>query len=292
MTPEESIDIAVDVAERVGGSLIGDADALRVALLSAIVGNCVPQAVLEVRLDGGPTDVMAVYRNQRPIPDESCGWYREAFEWFSTTKGFSTLGVSFDVPNGTAGAYLEFGDEVENVAPFAESIGLDRTLVDSIVRDTPDGWPVHYVGHFPDREGSPIRIGGYLTASRAAELASDQADVLRLANLQGAEDLCRRVSAISSEFQTISDWQLDVLEDGSIGPRMSMGVGLTNPYAEDVIHMLGVGQGLSRSVASVRHTERMDECVVEVVPSMVKVSNDGSAPKAYIGVTVTPRWPE
>ena len=290
VTQQEAIRTIVGMSAERGGFLVRNADRVRDALNSAIVGGCLPAIVFEMPLGDGATDVMAVYRHQHPVPDDTCR-FRDTFEWFSTIGGFSALYVTFDVLAGTAGAYLEFGDESSNVAPFAESLGLDPTWVTGVIGRIPEGWPVHYVGYFPDRDGSPLRIGGYISSERVAELRDDPDDTRRLH--PDMADLCRKVSTIAAGVGAMADWQLDVMSDGSLGPRVSIGVSISSIAEREVRHVLsslGVGVDASSILASMRFVEVHPDCVFEMTPSMVKVSNSYSTPKAYVSVTATPRW--
>ena len=147
----------------------------RPAYEKTLVGDGYPTAYLEFPLLGDPRfDLLSVHERVEPgsrfAPGAGFG-YQAMIDWFANLErngdNIVSCGIELDCGEGEterAGVYLQQRKRHELVTPFLESIGEGGRAASylAVLSRMPQGWPPAYVGLFPGREGTPLRIGGYL----------------------------------------------------------------------------------------------------------------------------------
>ena len=216
-----------------GQALFGNSFELaRRAYERTLIGKGYPNAYIEFPLLGTPCfDILSVHSRadvnagDRFAPDAGFG-YQAMLDWFANVpdEGDVSCGIELDTSVGEterAGVYLQFRKRTELVAPFLESVGEGaraesyRTVFDRMS----DGWPPAYVGLFPGRAGTPLRIGGYLGHDVQRACAADPSFLKRQFDAIGFSAYDDEMLARCSEFMSLApslDFQFDIMPDGSL----------------------------------------------------------------------------
>lgn len=203
----------------------------------SLIGNGYPTSYLEFPLLGKPGfDILTVhqYVEAGATFAEGAGFgYQAMFDWFASVCGDGTTlscGIELDTSSGEterAGVYFQQRKQVELVAPFLESIGEEartQSYLDALGR-MPEGWPPAYVGLFPGRVGTPLRIGGYMSELRRARCAENPAHLGECFRKIGFDAFDDEMLERCSEFMRIApsvDFQFDIMPDGSLGPTFGL----------------------------------------------------------------------
>lgn len=215
-----------------GEALFGDSISLvRDAYERTLIGDGYPTAYLEFPLLGKPClDILSVHsevhRGERFAPGAGFG-YQPMYDWFSgvCNVGDVSCGIELDTSVGEterAGAYLQYRSHSELAEPFLDSVGEGaRAASYRVVLDRmPDGWPPAYAGVFPGREGTPLRIGGYLGNAAQRAYAEDPSSLSRAFDQIGFtaydEAMLERCSLFMGLAPSV-DFQFDIMPDGSLG---------------------------------------------------------------------------
>ncbi len=230
-----------------GEALFGDSVRLaRAAYERTLIGSGYPQAYLEFPLMGEPGfDILSVHAQieHGDAFAPGAGFGRQAmFDWFEDVcgEGSVSCGIELDTSAGEderAGVYLQFRDRTELVAPFLESIGesarTDGYL--NVLERMPEGWSASYVGLFPGRPGTPLRIGGYLAPHAKDACAANPAFLGEQFRHIGFSAFDDRMLARCAEFMALApsiDFQFDIMADGSLGDTfgLSLSFNETKPW--------------------------------------------------------------
>ena len=233
-TPMEAFDALYILAagNGRGAALFGDSIELaRPAYERTLIGDSYPTFYLEFPLLGNPCfDLLSVHGDLKPgssfVPGAGFG-YQGMIDWFAQAERDPdevSCGIEIDASSGEtekAGVYLQQRRQHELVAPFLESVGEGaraQSYLDVLAR-MPEGWPPAYVGLFPGRAGTPLRIGGYM---RSEELARCEEDPRYLAERFDAigftaydGPMLERCCEFMREVPAI-DFQFDIMPDGSL----------------------------------------------------------------------------
>ena len=202
-----------------------------------LIGDGYPSAYLEFPLLGEPCfDLLSVHGEVSPeaqfAPDAGFG-YQAMFDWYSGVRAEDdnlSCGIELDTSVGEterAGVYLQYRKRPELVVPFLESVG-EGTRADSylITLDRmPEGWPPAYVGLFPGRSGTPLRIGGYLGPEVQAACAADPAFLANQFDRIGFSAYDDEMLSQCTEFLTLApsvDFQFDIMPDGSLSDTFGL----------------------------------------------------------------------
>ena len=223
-----------------GEALFGNSFAIaRGAYERTLIGDGYPDFYFEFPLLGSPGfDLLSVHKTVQPgsrfAPGSGFG-YQAMFDWFSNvceTGVNVSCGIELDTSDGEterAGAYLQYRKHVDLIAPFLESIGEEaRTESFLNVADRmPEGWPPAYVGLFPGREGTPMRIGGYLGHS-VQEACVDDPSLLaahfdQIGFSAYDDEMISRCSVLMSLAPSI-DFQFDIMPDGNLSDVFGLSV--------------------------------------------------------------------
>ena len=228
---------AIAAGDGRGEALFGDSfEAAYDAYVRTLIGDGYPTAYLEFPLLGEPCiDLLSVHDSVTPGATfaPGAGFGRQAmFDWFAEAGAASGagIGLELDLSAGetqTAGVYLQQRKSTRLVAPFLESLGegaRTKGYLDVLAR-MPEGWPPSYVGLFPGREGTPLRIGGYLGAGELVRCAEDGANLGRRFEQIGFTafdgdmlDRCARFMQLAPSV----DFQFDIMPDGSLGDTFGL----------------------------------------------------------------------
>ncbi|MDO4400597.1 MAG: hypothetical protein Q4D27_06580 [Coriobacteriia bacterium] len=221
-----------------GDALFGDSILLaRPVYERTLIGSGYPVAYLEFPLLGEPCfDLLSVHGYVEPgsrfAPGSGFG-YQGIFDWFQgicVPSGAVSFGIELDTSTGEterAGVYLQQRNRHELVAPFLESVGEAGRLqayLDVLAR-MPEGWPPAYIGLFPGRPGTPMRIGGYMRHDELVRCAGDPQHLGNRFRQIGFFDFDTSMLLRCSEFMRFTpsiDFQFDIMPDGSLGDTFGL----------------------------------------------------------------------
>ena len=247
-----------------GEALFGDSILqARPAYERMLIGNAYPAVYLEFPLLGEPGfDLLSVYGRMEPgaVFAEGAGFgYQAMFDWFTglhnPNKSVS-CGIELDISSGEterAGVYFQQRRRTELVGPFLESVGegaRTQSYLDALKR-MPEGWPPSYVGLFPGRPGTPLRIGGYMAAAdhkRCAENPEYLGECFRTIGFEAFDaDMLARCARFMQIAPSI-DFQFDIMPDGSLGDTfgLSLSFNETKPRQAHECMENGYGARLMR----------------------------------------------
>lgn len=197
-----------------------------------LIGNGYPSAYVEFPLLGKPCfDLLSVHGSVEPGLRfaEGAGFgYQAMFDWFATIEDDAreiSCGIELDTSGGEterAGVYLQFRSRTELIEPFLASIGESGRAqgYHSVLKLIPQDWPPAYVGLFPGRPGTPLRIGGYMRQDVQRACANDPLFLGRQFDQIGFTAYNGDMLARCSEFMALApsvDFQFDIMGDGSLG---------------------------------------------------------------------------
>ena len=226
----------------------------------ALIGDGYPIAHLEFPLSGEPClDLLAIYAKV-PLGAKfatGAGYGRQAmFDWFADVKSGLhaedvSVGLEMDLSAGethTAGVYLQQRQHVQLVAPFLESVGeavRSQSYLETLGR-MPGGWPPSYVGVFPGREGTPMRIGGYLESAELARCAEDPAYLGNRFRQIGFTAFDGDMLDRCAEFMRLApsaDFQFDIMPDGSLGDTFGLSLSFNETMPREAHECMTSGYG-------------------------------------------------
>jgi hypothetical protein len=236
----ELFDILYGIAARNGREEAlfgGDVLLARPAFERMLIGNDFPRLYLEFPLMGTPGfDVLAGYNHvdKGAVFREGAGYGRQdMFDWFAEVcESGTSASVGFEVDSSAgrtdvAGVYLQQRRKTELVGSYLSSLGEEvRTASYHSVRERlPKGWGPSYVGLFPGRANTPMRIGGYLSP-RAQARCADDPECLRGCLEQAGfasytDEMLLRCSRLMGIAPSV-DFQLDIFPDGSLGSTFGL----------------------------------------------------------------------
>lgn len=250
-------------AEGRGEALFGTSYELaRGVYQRTLIGDGYPAAYLEFPLMGTPCfDILSVHGSVEPesrfAPGAGFG-YQAMFDWFSSTctSGDVSCGIELDTSTGEterAGVYLQYRTQSELVVPFLESVGEGNRAASylTVLNRMPDGWPPAYVGLFPGRQGTPLRIGGYLGKEAQRAYAADTRLLKTQFDRIGFTAYDDDMLARRAEFMALApsiDFQFDIMPDGSLGDvfGLSLSFNETKPRQARACMESGYGATICR----------------------------------------------
>ena len=221
-----------------GEALLGNSVELaRPAYERTLIGSGYPHAYLEFPLRGDPCfDLLSVHQSVEPgarfAPGAGVG-RQDMFDWFASLQvadGEVACGLELDTSSGQgdrAGVYLQQRSHTDLVEPFLASIGeaaRARSYLEVLSR-MPKGWPPAYVGLFPGRPGTPLRLGGYMSKPDLRRCASDPKLLgkrfQRIGFSAFDDRMLERCSALMRLAPSV-DFQFDIMTDGSLGSTFGL----------------------------------------------------------------------
>ena len=252
---------SIAAADGRGEALFGDSFDQAVDFYGrTLIGDGYPIAHLEFPLLGEPClDLLSVH-GKVPLGAkfaDGAGYGRQAmFDWFAETgtdphADDVSVGLELDLSAGetqTVGVYLQQRKHTELVVPFLGSIG-EATRAQSYLETLermPQGWPPSYVGLFPGREGTPLRIGGYMGRDEHARCAEDPAylgDRFRDIGFTAFDsDMLNRCSDFMRLAPSI-DFQFDIMPDGSLGDTFGLSLSFNETMPREAYECMSSGYG-------------------------------------------------
>ena len=223
------------------------------------IGSGYPTVYLEFPLLGSPCfDMLSVYGTANIGPDDrfasGAGFgYGGMFRWFSSLpdKSGCSCGIELDTGSGEterAGIYFQYRSNLNYAEPFLGSVGESARkegFLDA-VRRLPEGLPAAYVGLFPGREGSPMRIGGYMNRGLQEAVAGNP-DVLGKAFRQiGFSTFRHDMLAFCAELMKMVpaiDFQFDLFPDGTIGDVFGLSLSFNEVKPSESAECMEKGYG-------------------------------------------------
>ena len=255
-----SIAAGDDRGEALFGNSFGIA---RGAYERTLIGEGYPGAYIEFPLLGSPGfDLLSVHDTVRPgsrfAPGAGFG-YQAMFDWFSgiCDRGVNaSCGIEIDTSVGEterAGVYLQYRKHTDLIAPFLESIGEEARTESflAVANRMPEGWPPAYVGLFPGRAGTPLRIGGYLGDSIQKACADDPTLLAAQFDQIGFSAYDGKMLSRCSTFLSLApsvDFQFDIMPDGTLSDvfGLSLSFNETKPREARVCMESGYGARICR----------------------------------------------
>ena len=287
MTHAESVMMAYDMLSDGRTGLLGHGRDEFASVIEGIdVWESNPLVFVDFPLDGTPChDVMGIYTGIDRSREPSL--FGPMIDWYAGSPHMrgTECGIEVDTSDGNkASAYLRHAGRVDLAVPFLESIG-DGDMSDeylSVFERLPDRWFASYVASFPERDGSPIRIGGMAASERIgrAEWFSDSFDSIGFSAYDdGMLSFCDELLAEGIGFE----FQFDIMADGSLSDTFSISVPVIGDFK---------GKGMLESFAeTVRRHDLADErwellkdlWVDEVVDGTRMVVHPNNAKVKFVG---------
>lgn len=242
-----------------GEALFGKSfDIARDAYERTLIGEGYPTAYIEFPLLGSPGfDLLAVHqavrRGSRFAPGAGFG-YQAMLDWFSgiCDRGINaSCGIEFDTSVGEterAGVYLQYRKHTDLIAPFLESIGEEARAESflAVAERMPEGWPPAYVGLFPGRAGTPLRIGGYLEGAVQKACSADPALLAaqfdRIGFSAYNDEMLSRCGALLSLAPSV-DFQFDIMPDGTLSDVFGLSLSFNETKPDEARVCMESGYG-------------------------------------------------
>ena len=231
----------------------------RPAAANSLIGKALPSFYLEFPLLGVPCfDLLTVYGEIKPgerfAPGGGYG-YQPMFDWFSSLPSGhgASCGITMDTGSGEterAGIYLQQRRKTELIAPFLDSIG-ERGRLDSYIRvfeQIPAETAPAYIGLFPGRDGSPLRIGGYMEKSFLDAAAADPGKLALWFDRIGFTAYTKTMPDHCAELLSYApgaDYQFDIYPDGTLGDTFGLSLSFNDVKPRMAAECMEKGYGKS-----------------------------------------------
>ena len=259
-SPVEVFDLLYILAARDGReeALFGSsADLAYPVAKQALIGDIYPSIYLEFPLKRKPCFDLLVGYGEMPsglrfAPDGGFG-YQPLFDWFSSlpTGHGASCGFSMDTGSGETqrpGVYLQYRNQPDLAAPFLDVIGESGRFssYSAALLRLPKGMPASYIGLFPGREGTPLRIGGYMgrslqtDAARTPGLLGKCFDRIGFYAYDGA--MLERCGEIFSLAPSV-DFQFNLFPDGALGDVFGLSMSFNRVSPRQAAEWMTTGCG-------------------------------------------------
>ena len=273
-----------------------------------MVGDEFPSVYLEFPLMGTPfLDITVLYADTshgQRVRSEAASGTDSIFDWFSGVCGsYEDISFGFeldtkhdDLPQ--AAVHFQPRRHIELVKPFCAAAGEDERaeLYLDLDKRMPEGWQLSYFGMFRGRPGSPLRACGYHPAEQrraCAESVSHIADVFDRVGFAAYDDaMLRQISELMALVPGGSDFQFDVLPDGSLGSTFSIEAQLAIEQPEVVRASFERGPAsqvtrflLEHGVADDRYRLAAEAAFARSIPLV-----DESGQTSAYAFTLMPQW--
>ncbi len=241
-----------------GAALFGDArEAARRFFKRSLVLGSFPVLYFEFPLLGEPClDLLSIYEH---VPTKACfalgdGYgYQAVLDWFSGLDAAqrAAMGVELDLSQGVteqAGIYFQQRGGLTLLGEFLQVIGQESRTNDylRIQERMPRGWLPSYAGLFPAREGTPLRLGGYLSRPSCMRCSQDPAFLRSRFDRMGFADytsLMLERCALLMGLVPYVDYQLDIGLDGLLGDTFGLSLSFGRCALHEVDECFSVGYG-------------------------------------------------
>ena len=233
-------------------------DIARGAYERTLIGEGYPAAYIEFPLLGSPGfDLLSVHNDLQPGSRFALGagfGYQAMFDWFADVCGTganASCGIEVDTSIGEterAGVYLQYRKRSDLIEPFLGSIGEKARTESFLAVDNrmPEGWPPAYVGLFPGRAGTPLRIGGYMGHAMQKACAADPAHLAAQFDQIGFSAYDDEMLSKCSMFMSLApsiDFQFDIMADGSLDDVFGLSLSFNETKAREARACMESGYG-------------------------------------------------
>ena len=227
-------------------ALFGDtcARVARVAFCASATGSAMPIVYLEVPLLGNPRFDVQVCLDRDAVvggaslPPGAPEVERDLLDWLTSPAGSDCSGVdlAFDLAaNGVADpqviVLMRDGTlaDAEGFFSLAGAPDAARRYREA-ERHVPEGWRTWYTGLIPGRPGSPVRLDYFVSQGRLDAYAHDTTRLARDLELAGYHPSPRQLAWCEEllAYPCGLNIQLDVLEDGTLGPVLGYNLCMGN----------------------------------------------------------------
>lgn len=223
-----------------------------------LIGNGYPTAYFEFPLLGEPCfDLLSVHgsveSDDRFAPGAGFG-YQAMLNWFAgICRQYESLGcgIELDLSVGEterAGVYLQQRDRHELVEPFLASVGEMERAKDylDVLGRMPKGWPPAYVGLFPGRCETPLRIGGYMSHDELTHCGNNPSYLGECFRQVGFSAFDDAMLERCSEFMWLApsvDFQFDILPNGQLGDTFGLSLSFNETKPREAKECMESGYG-------------------------------------------------
>lgn len=230
----------------------------RPAFERTLIGKQYPVVHIEFPLLGEPcfdllTSPGMVEAGDRFAPGAGFG-HQATFDWYaSVCEQYGALGCGFELDLSAgeterAAVYFQQFEHYELVEPFLATVGEAERARDyhNILNRMPKGWPPAYVGLFPGRPGTPMRMGGYLDLNeltRCGEDPSHLGECFRQIGFSAFDDtmLVRCTELI--RLAPLVDFQFDITTEGRLGNTFGLSLGFSTVAPREAKECMESGYG-------------------------------------------------
>jgi hypothetical protein len=239
-------------------ALFGDSiTAVREGYAKTVLENSRSSIYLEFPLMGKPgLDFLTTYSYIPPGArfTEGGGFgYQGMAEMFSRLPyghGYA-CGLELDTSTGEterAGVYFQFRRDTELIPAFLESVGgMDRLdTYMSVLGRCPEDMRPEYIEMFPGREGTPLRIGGYIRKKTSAAIGADPTFLGKQFKSIGFSSYNGEMLDFCTELIRqipMADFQFDIWPDGSLGDTFGLSLSFNDVRPGDAAACMETGSG-------------------------------------------------
>lgn len=242
---------------RCGDGLLGnnELDLAEDTYRRSLIGRSYPSFWLEAPLVGDPGFDLHVYYDRGQVRpgerfEDGAGFGMQAlFDWyFGRETGGIGVGFAHDLREGsmTTGAYVNFNRcRLDDARGFFGAIGVPEghDHSEALLERLPESWNPWYMGLFPGRAGTGVRLGSFVGRERQAVYAHDVRELV--ADLEHV-GFCPLDGAMRSCLQQLTELpyrievQLDATADG-VGPTIGVDLTLDMRSPAQVVEAFGDG---------------------------------------------------
>ena len=256
-TKMDFFDMLIGIASRGGRGkkFFGDLTKIRKVFEKTFVGSNFPHLYLEFPLLGEPrTDILIQAEIEKGEKFAEKNFvFQPMFDWFSTIcedKNIS-CGIEIDTAEGKTektGAYFQFRKRTDLILPFFETIGASKRFSEYIkfFEKMPEGWDSEYIGIFLQRENSPIRIGGYMSAEEIKNCAKNPEHLKECFNKIEFFGYNDEMLTNCAEIMKISpgiEFQFDIMPDGNLSYIFGLSTSFNEVLPKNVNECMESGFG-------------------------------------------------
>ena len=262
-----------------------------------------PNVYLEFPLAGEPSfDLLIGYdrcRYGERFTEGNGYGYQRMFDFLSSLGDGHSMACGFemDLSSGITdrpAVYFQHYGNLSYVKPFLESVQETGRLDDYLhyAKLLAPEWKADYIGLFPQRTGSPTRIGGYLSEDEVHRCISetDRLAVLmkRIGFPAWNDDMQRQCLRILS-LAPSADVQFDIQSDGSLSDTFGLAVSFNEVSPKDSFSCMqeGFGRKLMEMFESWGIADRRWQSIAQAVTAKGVPVQNAEGKDILLGLLVT-----